>query len=61
MGKRQARTTGSIVKIDLGNGYYSYAQILQEGMAFFDFMSDDILESFDILKKNACSIYFISL
>ena len=34
--KRQRRPPGSIVKIDLKNGYYNYAQLLENGIAFFD-------------------------
>ena len=34
--KRQRRTPGSILRIDLEDGYYCYAQILDEGVAFFD-------------------------
>ena len=36
--KRQQITTGAIIRIDLGNGYFNYAQILDKGkgIAFFD-------------------------
>ena len=36
--KRQQITTGAIIRIDLGNGYFNYAQILDKGkgITFFD-------------------------
>lgn len=34
--KRQKRIVGSILRIELGKGYYNYAQILEQGLAFFD-------------------------
>lgn len=50
--KRQRRTPGSIVKIDLKNGYYNYAQLLENGVAFFDiYTKDSELEDLSILLK----------
>ena len=50
--KRQRRTPGSIVKIDLKNGYYNYAQLLENGIAFFDiYTKDPELEDLSILLK----------
>jgi hypothetical protein len=37
--KRQQRTVGSIVQIDLKDGTLAYAQILDKALAFFDFHS----------------------
>jgi len=34
--KRQQRTIGAIVKIPLENGFYSYARILEDELAFYD-------------------------
>ena len=50
--KRQRRTPGSIVKIDLKNGYYNYAQLLENGIAFFDiYTKDPELEDLSILLE----------
>jgi len=50
--KRQRRTPGSIVKIDLKNGYYNYAQIVENGIAFFDiYTKDPELEDLSILLE----------
>ena len=50
--KRQRRTPGSIVKIDLKNGYYNYAQLLENGVAFFDiYTKNSELEDLSILLK----------
>ena len=56
--KRQRRTPRSIVKIDLKNGYYNYAQLLENGIAFFDiYTKDPELEDLSILLKK--TILFI--
>ena len=48
--KRQKRTPGSIIEIDLGNGYLAYAQILEHGgYAFFDYKATERPISFDFL------------
>ena len=50
--KRQRRTPGSIVKIDLKNGYYNYAQIVENGIAFFDiYTKNSELEDLSILLE----------
>ena len=50
--KRQRRPPGSIVKIDLKNGYYNYAQIVENGIAFFDiYTKDPELEDLSILLE----------
>lgn len=51
MSKRQVRTLGSIVQIDLNDGYYSYAQILKEGLAFFEFRSKGELKDMNLLVE----------
>ena len=50
--KRQQRTVGAILRIDLEDGYYNYAQILEFGVAFFDIhVKEAELESLDILLE----------
>ncbi len=50
--KRQKRTPGSIVKIDLGDGYHSYARILEAGLAFYDIRTkEDITDMKRIIQK----------
>lgn len=42
MGKRQQRTIGAVVRIDLGNGYYCFARILEHStFAFYDYLSKE--------------------
>ena len=37
MNKRQKRVVGDIVRIDLGDGFHTYARVLEEGLfAFYD-------------------------
>lgn len=49
--KRQG-PPGSIVKIDLKNGYYNYAQIVENSIAFFDiYTKDPELEDLSILLE----------
>ena len=40
--KRQKRTIGSILEINIENEYFTYAQILHEGCVFFDYRSKNI-------------------
>ena len=50
--KRQRSPPGSIVKIDLKNGYYNYAQIVENSIAFFDiYTKDPELEDLSILLE----------
>ena len=49
--KRQKITIGSILEISIEKKYYVYAQILQEGYAFFDFKSDKKLKDFSPLLQ----------
>lgn len=56
--KRQRRTTGSILEINIENQYYVYAQIMIDGScAFFDYRSKEQLRDFKILDD--CPILFI--
>src|SRR6478609_6241847 len=42
MSKRQKRIVGGIVRIDLGNGYFCFARILNEAdFAFYDLKTKD--------------------
>jgi hypothetical protein len=48
MSRRQQRTPGAILKISLGNGYHSYARILDKSSyAFYDVMTKDDIQSMD--------------
>lgn len=51
--KKQRITTGSILEINIGNKYYTYAQILQNGrgIAFFDYQSNSKLTDLSILPE----------
>jgi hypothetical protein len=41
-GKKQQRTIGSIIKIDLGNGFHSYGRILPDcAFAFYDYKTKE--------------------
>ncbi|MFP4287600.1 MAG: immunity 26/phosphotriesterase HocA family protein [Candidatus Izemoplasmataceae bacterium] len=53
MSKRQQRTIGAIIKIDLGDGYHSYARILNKSnYAFYDIrVKEDISDLNTIAKK----------
>jgi hypothetical protein len=55
--KRQKETIGSILEIDLKNGNYAYAQILENGTAFFDYLTNEPLKNFDVLET--CPVLFI--
>jgi hypothetical protein len=50
MSKRQQRTLGAIVKVDLGNGYHSYARILDKSnFAFYDIMTNEEILDFEVI------------
>jgi len=49
--KRQQRTVGSIVKIPLENGFWTYARVLEVKMAFYDAKTDKDLEISEIIEK----------
>lgn len=49
MKKKQTRTLGSIVKIDLPDSTFILAQILDDGLAFFDYKSDHLPSNLDFL------------
>lgn len=50
--KRQKETIGSIVEIDLKNGNYTYAQLLENGTVFFDYLSKEPLKNLEILNNS---------
>ncbi|MCK0115021.1 Imm26 family immunity protein [Gelidibacter sp. F63206] len=54
--KKQIRTIGAIVEIDLKNGDYCYAQILNDGLAFYDLKVKEKLSDFDVLLE--CPVLF---
>lgn len=47
---KQRRTKGSILEIQLENGYFSYAQDLDEDVVFFDSYSESALTDFSVLS-----------
>ena len=48
--KKQQRTVGSILEVDLCDGTFVYAQILEKAsFAFFDYRVKSRLSNFDIL------------
>jgi len=49
--KRQQRTVGAIVKIELEDGYHTYCRILETGGAFYDCRTNVDLEIDTILKS----------
>ncbi len=49
MKKKQTRTVGSIVKIDLHDGTFILAQILNDGLAFFDYRSNVLPDNLNYL------------
>ncbi len=52
MKKKQKRKRGDIAKIDLGNSFFAFAQVLESPlMAFFDFRSKVIPPISDIVAK----------
>jgi Immunity protein 26 len=56
--KRQRRTVGAIVRIEIGDGCYCYAQILDKGIAYFDLKTKDTLENKELNKLLDCSVLF---
>ena len=60
MAKRQQRTTGGILEIDLGNGYYNYAQILDQDIVFFDIYVEEKLDNVNILV-NKEPLFFLGV
>ena len=48
--KRQKETIGSIVELILENGKYAYAQLLENGTAFFDYLAPTSLKDFSVLE-----------
>lgn len=48
---KQRRTIGSILEIDLGNGFYNYAQIINDDILFFDICVNKRLEDLTILNS----------
>lgn len=60
MAKRQKRTVGSVVRIDLKNGRKAYAQILDKASyAFFDYFSTSDIEDLDVLNHKPV-LYILS-
>jgi len=49
--KRQQRTIGSIVKIPLENGFWTYARILEVKCAFYDAKTNQDLDIEEIIQK----------
>jgi len=49
--KRQQRTVGSIVKIPLENGFWTYARVLEVKMAFYDAKTSQDLDISEIVEK----------
>jgi hypothetical protein len=57
---RQQRTPGAILEIELGNGHFSYAQILKTGLVFFDFYSTERVFDLNMLNKRR-PLFFLSV
>ena len=58
-GKRQQRTIGSIIKIDLGNGFHSYGRILPDSaFAFYDCKTKENIS--DLQRIVSSPILFIN-
>jgi hypothetical protein len=56
--KRQQRTVGAFLKIDLEEAYHTYARILKKpSFAFYDIKTKDNIENLDVLEN--LSILFI--
>jgi hypothetical protein len=47
---KQKRTAGSILEIDLGNGYYNYAQIINADILFFDIYTAERISDVNVLN-----------
>ncbi len=50
MAKRQKRTVGSILEIDLENGHYGYAQIINDDIMFYDMYANSKVSDIKILE-----------
>jgi hypothetical protein len=57
---KQKRTIGSILEIDLRNGYYNYAQIINADILFFDIYTDKKISDLNILK-NKKPLFFLGV
>lgn len=57
VGKGQRRRVGDIVKIDLGDGFHSYARVLEEALfAFYDTRTREDLAIDEILRRRVLFI-----
>jgi hypothetical protein len=51
--KRQQRTIGSVVKVPLNTGYYTYARILKSPyFAFYDFLAKEDVYNLDLIVSS---------
>jgi hypothetical protein len=60
MAKKQQRTPGSIVEINIDNQYFVYAQILKEGLVVFDLKTTKQLDDLNTLL-NAPILFFLAV
>jgi len=60
MSKRQKRVIGSILEIELNNGFYSYAQIINADIMVYDLYIDKTLSDISVLQKTA-PLFFIGV
>jgi len=51
MSKKQKRTVGSIIEIQLEEGYFAYGQILRAGIAVFDLYVPEHLKDISLLNS----------
>jgi len=58
--KRQRRTIGSILEIDLGNGYFNYAQIINDDILFFDVYVKEKLDDITSLDSKS-PLFFLGV
>ncbi|MRX27279.1 Imm26 family immunity protein [Kangiella sp. HZ709] len=58
--KRQRKIPGMIVEIILEDNAYSYAQVLEDSMAFFALKSEKPLKKNDLLKLNDSELAFFT-
>lgn len=58
--KRQRRTIGSVLEIDLGNGFYNYAQIGIADIMFYNIYSKGKLKDITILQEKE-PLFFLSI
>lgn len=49
--KKQRKIPGMVVEVDLRNGSYCYAQVLEHGIAFFDYRSQKRLDRIEALNE----------